>query len=62
MARQALAAHRLLAEGHDAFMAAKVTTARFFAEQILPQVHGLLPAVTAGSADLFAIEPKRLGV
>jgi hypothetical protein len=36
-------------------LAAKVTTARFYAEQLLPQARGLLGAVTAGDADLFAI-------
>ena len=29
-------------------------TARFFAEQVLPQAAGLAPAVTAGPADLQA--------
>ena len=32
----------------------KVVTARFYCEQLLPQAAGLLPAVTAGAADLRA--------
>mgnify|MGYP001056017570 CR=1 FL=1 len=38
----------------DEFLAQKLVTARFFVTQVLPKVHGLLPAVTAGPADLFA--------
>jgi hypothetical protein len=37
-----------------AFLDQKLVTAHFFAIQVLPQVHGLLPAVTAGPADLYA--------
>ena len=36
------------------FLDQKVVTAHFFATQVLPQAAGLLPAVTAGPADLFA--------
>jgi len=36
------------------FLDQKLVTAHFFAGQVLPQVHGLLPAVTAGPADLLA--------
>ncbi len=36
------------------FLEQKVVTARFYATQLLPQAAGLLPAVTAGSSDLFA--------
>jgi alkylation response protein AidB-like acyl-CoA dehydrogenase len=49
------------AGGDDGFLEAKVTTARFFAEQLLPAVRGLVPAVTGGSAILYDIEPKYLG-
>jgi alkylation response protein AidB-like acyl-CoA dehydrogenase len=38
----------------DEFLEQKVVTARFFATQVLPQVDGLAPAVTAGAGDLFA--------
>ena len=37
----------------------KKATARFYVTQLLPQVHGLLPAVTAGAADLLAIPAER---
>ncbi|MGH9242913.1 MAG: acyl-CoA dehydrogenase [Acidimicrobiales bacterium] len=64
MARQAIAARALLhrgGNGYDAdFLGAKITTARFYAEQLLPQARGLLGAVTAGSDVLYAVEPKHL--
>ncbi len=43
-----------------AFRHAKVVSARFFGEQILPTAVGLLGAITAGSADLFALTPDQL--
>ena len=43
-----------------AFRHAKVVSARFFGEQILPTATGLLGAITAGSADLFALTPDQL--
>ena len=43
-----------------AFRRAKLVSARFFGEQILPTAAGLLGAITAGSADLFAIPPDHL--
>jgi acyl-CoA dehydrogenase len=42
------------------FRHAKVVSARFFGEQILPTATGLLGTITAGSADLFAISPDQL--
>ncbi len=56
LARSAAAAQRSLAEGRgDAgFLAQKVVTAKFYAEQLLPQAAGLAPAVTAGPGDLLA--------
>ena len=70
LARSAIAARRLLDDsggagdpgaGHDAaFCEAKIATARFYAGQILPQVHGLLPAVMAGADDLYAIDPATM--
>jgi 3-(methylthio)propanoyl-CoA dehydrogenase len=55
LGRSAQAARRLLDDGQgDAdFLRQKVVTARFYAEQILPQAAGLIPAVTAGPGDLF---------
>ena len=56
MARQAIAASRLLVTGSADidFLEAKLVTARFYCEQLLPQAAGLLPAVTAGAEALFA--------
>ena len=62
MARSALAASLLLrtAAGADAvFLREKIATARFYAEQLLPQAAGLLPAVTAGAGPLFRIDLSR---
>ena len=42
------------------FADAKLATARFFADHILPTVHGLLPTITAGKADLFALSADQL--
>jgi hypothetical protein len=46
----------LLADGQgDAdFLRQKLVTTRFYVDQVLPQVHGLVPAVTAGAGDLTA--------
>ncbi|HXH56739.1 acyl-CoA dehydrogenase [Iamia sp.] len=56
MARQALLASQRLAAGDgDAdFLAQKVVTARFFARNVLPEVHGLVGPATSGSDDLLA--------
>ncbi len=58
MARQALAATEALtsASGADkAFYEAKLVSARFYCEQVLPQTKALLPAVTATNRDLAAM-------
>ncbi len=50
-------------EGHapnEEFATAKITSAKFFGEQILPTATGLLPAVMAGSDDLFALSADQL--
>jgi hypothetical protein len=47
----ARAAHRAAAHGHPA-SAAKRATAAFYCTQLLPPASALLPAVTAGSAQL----------
>ena len=62
LTRGARAAARLLAEdGADrAFLAAKLATARFYAEQILPQAPALLGPVTRGAETLFAIDADQL--
>jgi 3-(methylthio)propanoyl-CoA dehydrogenase len=62
MARSALAASRLLrdAGGPDAvFLREKISTACFYAGQLLPQAAGLLPAVTAGAGPLFQVDLSR---
>ena len=62
MGEQALVAKRLIDTGAgDADVAeVKLVTARFFAEHLLPQVHGLLAPVRAGKADLFALTADQL--
>ncbi|HYI61194.1 MAG TPA: acyl-CoA dehydrogenase [Acidimicrobiales bacterium] len=56
MARQAqLAAQRLAAgDGDAAFLSQKLVTARFFARNVLPEVHGLVAPATSGKDDLVA--------
>jgi alkylation response protein AidB-like acyl-CoA dehydrogenase len=60
MARAAGAAQEQLdagASGADEdFYRSKVVTARFFAEQVLPSVHGLKAQVTATARDLYALD------
>jgi hypothetical protein len=58
MARQAIAARRLGLD--DSYDAAKLETARFYIEELLPQVHGLMGAITAGSDRLFALTAEQL--
>jgi alkylation response protein AidB-like acyl-CoA dehydrogenase len=62
LARQALVAAAMLArgEGDPAFLAAKIATARFFAEQILPQAGALSGPVTRGAGLLYAISEETL--
>ncbi len=57
LARSALAAHRLLISGlgEQQFLADKIATAAFYCEELLPEVVGLVPAVTAGTAPLYRI-------
>ena len=62
MGRAALAASRKLAasEGDAGFYNAKIATTRFYAEQVLSQVPGLLSAVTSSSEATFAIDPEQM--
>ncbi|HWL43098.1 MAG TPA: acyl-CoA dehydrogenase [Ilumatobacter sp.] len=53
LAKQALAATAL-------GLADKVVTARFFGEQILPTVQGLVPAITANADILYELTPTQL--
>ena len=62
MARQALAARAELEGGSDdtAYLGAKITTARFYCEQLLPAAAGLAPSVTAGSSVLYEVDGESL--
>jgi len=62
MAKAALAAQRLRVSpnGDAAFYDAKVATARFYAEQILPQARGLLAAATSANGALFEIPAEAM--
>ena len=62
LAKQAVAAHERLASGtgDPAFLRAKIVTARFFAEQIVPPATALLGPVTRGADLLFAIPEAAL--
>ncbi|WP_428114824.1 acyl-CoA dehydrogenase [Candidatus Poriferisodalis sp.] len=42
------------------FLADKIATARFYADQILPTARGLVPAVTGGAELFYAIPAERL--
>ncbi|MFN3257296.1 MAG: acyl-CoA dehydrogenase [Ilumatobacter sp.] len=59
LAKSAIAATE--ATGYDAgFLAARLESAKFFGEQILPTVAGLLPAATATADGLYALSPAQL--
>ena len=57
MARQALAASAM---PQGPYPAAKIATARFFIEQLLPATQGLVAQITATAAPLYAIEAEAL--
>lgn len=63
LGRGALKAHQLLADNatDKDFFKTRIQIAHFFAENILPQVHGLASAVTYGDEALFALSPEQLG-
>ncbi len=58
LSKQAVVAERRLAgdEGNPTFLRAKITTARFYVEQILPTAIALLEPIKAGADSLFEIE------
>ncbi len=62
MARQALAARSELASGSSdtAYLQSKIVTARYYAEQHLPQADGLVAAVKGGAAVLYDIDADQL--
>jgi alkylation response protein AidB-like acyl-CoA dehydrogenase len=52
-----IAVEKLAVPGNDAgFYKAKLTTARFYMERVLPQVGGLLVAIKSGKAAMMAME------
>ena len=62
MARAALAAENRLSDGDDdkSFLNAKIVTARFYGDYILPRAGALLGPATRGSELLFAIDPDSM--
>jgi alkylation response protein AidB-like acyl-CoA dehydrogenase len=64
MARTALVATELLASGEGSetpeFLAAKVASARFFCEQLMPAADGLVAQVTAGADALMGFDAALL--
>ena len=55
-----LAARVRLASGaDDGFCRAKIATARFYAEQILPKASALLPIVRSGASTAFALDEEQ---
>ena len=58
--RAAIAAREMLASGGDeGFCRAKIATARFYAEQILPKTIALLTAVKSGASTAFALDEEQ---
>jgi hypothetical protein len=62
MARATLAAKARLdsGEGDPQFLSSKIATARFYAEQIMPQVNALLPIIVGGSECVMLLEQEQL--
>jgi 3-(methylthio)propanoyl-CoA dehydrogenase len=58
MARAARIAHHLLASGEEnaAFLRGKITTARFYAEHVLPEAGTWHDEVTRGATSTLALE------
>jgi alkylation response protein AidB-like acyl-CoA dehydrogenase len=63
-ARAALAAAEQTTASGDphGFNVARIVSARFYCEQLLPQARGLLGSVTAGAGSLYALTPAQLGL
>ena len=56
MARSLLVAHEQIAQGVDvAFMQAKITTARFYADHILSRTPGMRDAIVEGAEAVTAL-------
>ena len=63
LGRGALVAHERIAKEPDnkRFLEARIATAQFFAEQLLPAAEGLLGPITRGAAGPFALGSDELG-
>jgi alkylation response protein AidB-like acyl-CoA dehydrogenase len=60
MARAALAARAGVASsGQEGFCRAKISTARFYAEQLLPKANALSTMVKSGASTVFALEEEQ---
>ena len=60
LARAALVARRRMTGGTDeSFLEGKLTTARFYAEQIMPQVIACQRAIESGTEALLAIRDEQ---
>ena len=60
MARAALVAQDKLEQGEDAsFYGAKLITARFYAEQILPKAGALVQAIKSGGSSVMALNEEQ---
>jgi hypothetical protein len=57
----ALAARREDPEGKDAFLQAKIATARFYADHVLPKAAGLMGTITAGAESVFGVPVEAMG-
>jgi alkylation response protein AidB-like acyl-CoA dehydrogenase len=60
MARAALAAEKKLGSGDKAFYAAKLATARFYADQVLVQAPALRDTVVKGAAAVMAVPEESM--
>ena len=62
MGRAALAAKAKLdaGEADSRFLSSKIATARFYAEQIMPQVNALLPIIVRGSESVMLLDEEQL--
>ena len=64
-AQSAVAAQRLLADGSDKystdFLEAKIVTAQFYGDHILPRAEAEARSARAGSAAIMALSPAQLG-
>jgi hypothetical protein len=60
MARASRIARELLRAEEDAFLRAKIATARFYAEHILPRAQAYTVAITRGAGSVLELEDALL--